>query len=316
MMVKADAYGHGLVPVALATEDLADAFGVATVEEGAALKAAGVTNDVMALICAIDELEYAIEQGIIFVLSDFAQLSKIETMLLSGEVRASDIRMHIALDSGMHRLGFCEEELDELLDRLKACGVNPEGVYSHLRVRSYRQISAFKRMSEKSAAVFPNIVRHLASSRFIGCKSLSYDMVRVGISAYEGAMTVKSTVVAARRIEKGEYVSYGNYKVKDATNSAVVFGGYADGAYRERPSAVYIRGRRCPVIGRVCMDMTVVDCGDFLPDIGEEVVLSDPERIGLVAKERKSINYTVMTCWHGRVERIYDYDQGGGKKGG
>jgi len=115
---------------------------------------------------------------------------------------------------------------------------------------------------------------------------------------------------------KGEYVSYGNYKLKSATNTAVVFGGYADGVYRERPSSVFIRGRRCRVIGRVCMDMTVVDCGDFLPEIGEDAVLTDPEHIDLVTKERKSINYTVMTCWHGRVEKIYGNDESGGKEGG
>ncbi len=315
-MVKADAYGHGLVSVALAVEDCVDMFGVATVEEGVALKESGVKKDALALLCGVDELEYAIENGIVFVLSDFTQLSRIERILQEGKFSASDIRFHIALDSGMHRLGFCEEQLDELLNRLTACGVAPEGAYTHLRVRSYTQINAFRRMSDSVVKRFPRTIRHIASSRFIGCKSLRYDMVRVGISAYEGAMTVRSTVVAARRVEKGEYVSYGNYKLKSATNTAVVFGGYADGVYRERPSSVFIRGRRCRVIGRVCMDMTVVDCGDFLPEIGEDAVLTDPEHIDLVTKERKSINYTVMTCWHGRVEKIYGNDESGGKEGG
>ena len=123
-------------------------------------------------------------------------------------------------------------------------------------------------------------------------------------------MRIESKVIAARRVAAGEFVSYGSFKLSCDTNTAVVFGGYADGVQRENPSAVYIRGRECRVLGKVCMDMCVVDCGDFLPDIGEKVVLSDAEKIKRVSKMRRSVEYTAMTCWRGRIERIYEYDKG------
>lgn len=310
LMLKAGAYGHGLCETALATQDIVDAFGVATVEEGLSLKAVGIEKDIFTLICSAEEIYPAIKQGLVISLSNFVQLSRIEGLLESGKLLASEVRLHIALDSGMHRLGFLNEQLDELLYRLKKCGVQIEGVYSHLRVRSYRQIYSFESMCVKVREAYPNATRHLASSHSLASPRLRYDMVRVGISAYEGAMTVASEVVAARCVHKGEFVSYGSYKLKKDTNTAVVFGGYADGVYRERPSSVYIRGKKCKILGNVCMDMSVVDCGDFLPEIGEKVVLAAPEYISDIAKERKSIEYTVMTCWHGRVEKIYDKGRG------
>ncbi|MDE6060304.1 MAG: alanine racemase [Clostridia bacterium] len=309
LMVKADAYGHGLSEVARAVQDDVDAFGVATVEEGALLKDCGVLRDVLTLIWSVDELETAISHGLVLALSNEVQLARIEQLIESGKAKPKDIRLHIALDSGMHRLGFCESELDGVLSRLKSIGVQVEGAYSHLRVRSLRQISAFDRMSAVVREYFPNAIRHLAASHSIPCKRLHYDMVRVGIFAYHGAMRVVSEVVAVRRVVKGEFVSYGNFKLERDTNTAVIFGGYADGVCRERPSDVYIHGRRCRVLGRVCMDMCVVDCGDYLPSVGEEVTLVDSAHIEDIAKQRKSIEYTVMTCWHGRVERIYKDDE-------
>ncbi len=313
LMVKADAYGHGLSEVALAVEDYVDAYGVATVDEGVRLKDCGVLRDVLTLIWSVDELEPAVEKGLVLALSNEIQLARIEELIESGKAKPQDIRLHIALDSGMHRLGFCDGELDGVLSRLKIIGVQVEGAYSHLRVRSTKQISAFDRMCKVVRKYYPNATRHLAASHSIACKRLHYDMVRVGISAYNGAMRVVSEVVAARRVSKDEFVSYGNFKLDKDTNTAVIFGGYADGVCRERPSDVYIRGRRCRVLGRVCMDMCIVDCGEYLPSIGEEVTLVDGASILDVAKQRKSIEYTVMTCWHGRVERIYENDESGSK---
>ena len=313
LMVKADAYGHGLAEVALAVQDDVDAFGVATVEESIRLRECGVSNDILTLIWSQDELETAVAHGLMLALSNCVQLARIEEMIESGKAKPQDIRLHIALDSGMHRLGFCESELEGVLSRLKSIGIKLEGAYSHLRVRSCRQISAFDRMCVVVRKYYPNAIRHLAASHSIPCKRLHYDMVRVGISAYHGAMRVVSEVVAARHVSKGEFVSYGNFKLERDTNTAVIFGGYADGVCRERPSDVYIRGRRCSVLGRVCMDMCIVDCGDFLPSIGEEVTIVDSATIANVAKQRKSIEYTVMTCWHGRVKRIYENDESGSK---
>lgn len=311
-MVKANAYGHGLVEVARATESLVDGFGVATLEEGVELRKNGITKPILLLICADSEIKSAIDSGLTVCLSNLSQLGTIEKLVSNkaetDKISVNSVKLHIAIDSGMHRLGFSYGQLDGangVLARLKKLGVSVEGAYSHLRVRSQRQIAAFEKTCEKVREYYPMAIRHLASSHSLERKRLRYDMVRVGISAYFGAMSVESEVIASRRVAAGEYVSYGNFRVKKDTNTAVVFGGYADGVAREYPSAVYIRGQACRVLGRVCMDMTVVDCGDFLPEIGEKAVLLDSGRIKEIAKQRRSIEYTLMTCWRGRTERVY-----------
>lgn len=312
LMVKANAYGHGLKEVANAAVDLVDAFGVATVDEGIELRECGIKKPILTLICAPRELESAVESGLTVCISDTSQIDELERLIGAKKIRACDVNAQISLDTGMHRLGFCFDRLDSALARLKSLGVEINGAYSHLRARSRRQIDEFNKMCRKVRQYYPNALRHLASSHSLGVKSLRYDAVRLGISAYEGAMRVESEVIASRRVKAGEYVSYGNFKVKEDTNTAVIFGGYADGAARENPSSVYIRSRECRVLGRLCMDMTVVDCGDFLPDIGEKAVLSDESIIKKISKQRRSIEYTILTCWRGRTERIYG-DKGGSK---
>ncbi len=316
LMVKADAYGHGLCKVARAVEDTVDAFGVATLEEGIALRKSGIKKEILVLACAPYEIVDLVENGLSFGLANFVMLSDLESLISARRIDAKEVKIHIAVDSGMHRLGFSESEVDRLTERMKGIGLAPRGVYSHLRVRSYAQIRAFERVCDKIAEVYPSAVRHIASSHSCAVRRMRYDMVRLGIAAYKGAMTVESEVIAARQVQKGEFISYGNYKAKQALNTAVVFGGYADGANRERPSAVYIRGRECRVLGRVCMDMCIVDCGDFLPEIGEKAILTSPETFSDTASQRGSIEYTVMTCWRGRIERIYVNDKGGSEKNG
>ncbi len=304
-MLKADAYGHGLLQVARATEDIADAFGVATVQEGISLRQNGIDKDVLVLACLPCEMETAIDNGLTVGLSNCLQIKEIEELINLGRFAPYDIKLHIAVDSGMHRLGFEEDEIDCVLSRFCDMGVCAQGVYSHLRDGSSRQLKAFDRAAKKVVRAYPNAIRHIASSHSLGLASASYDMARVGLFGYLGAMSVKSRVIAVRRVSKGEYVSYGNFRVKEDTDTAVIFGGYADGVQRERPSSVYIRNKKCRVLGNVCMDMCVVECKGFVPYIGEEAVLCDGALIENIAKERKSIEYTLMTCWKGRANRTY-----------
>jgi len=301
LMVKADAYGHGLRAVSKATEDLVDAFGVATVDEGIKLRNYGIKKDIFVLICKPNELKSAANNGLIISLSEREQLARIIELKNAGQ----QIRLHIALNSGMNRLGFGESELPEIIEILKSENIPIEGAYSHLRVRSNAQIAAFNRMGSLIKEQYPEAILHLASSHSLDVKTLRYDMVRLGIRAYDGAMRVVSEVIAARRVKAGEFVSYGRFKLENDTNTAVVFGGYADGVSREFPSDVYIRGKACKVLGRVCMDMFIVDCGDFLPEIGEKAVICDSASMNDVSKQRRSIPYTVMTGFRGRIKRIY-----------
>ncbi len=304
-MVKSDAYGHGLERVALATQELVDAFGVATICEGERLREAGIEKEILVLVCAPYELKRAIGDGLTIGLYCFAQLEALERLIETGEVSPHDVRVHIKADTGMHRLGFAPDEVNEVVARLEKAGVRVEGVYSHLRARAYSQKEEFMRAVAVVKTHFPSACAHLAASENLSVSTLRFDAVRIGIAAYRGAMTVTSEVVQARRIEAGERVSYGNFKVKKDTNTAIVFGGYGDGVKREFPSHVVIRGQKCGVLGRVCMDMFVVDTGDMLAEVGEKVILFSPETAASVARDRKTIDYAVMTGWHGRCERSY-----------
>lgn len=308
LMLKADAYGHGLVPVAKTAERYVDSFGVVTLEEGEQLRLAGISKDILVTSLSKSELYRAAEYGLTIGLNNFAQLDGIARLPL--EVR-KELKAHIKFDTGMRRLGFKESDLVEALERIKALGVKPTGVYSHMRNLSYKQAATFERMCKAVRASFPDVTRHLAASHTMKVKRLRYDAVRVGIEAYRGAMTVVSEVISSRRADKGDFVSYGNFRLKKPTNLATVFGGYADGISRYSPSSALIRGNICKVVGKVCMDMFCVDCGDFLPAPGEEVVLLDPCSVERVARERRTIDYTVMTCWKGRVKRIYFDNESG-----
>lgn len=313
LMVKSDAYGCGAERVARATADLVDGFGVATVEEGVRLREAGISAPVLVLVCPPREIETAITYGLSIGVHCFEQLSALDTLIRQNRISPDEARIHIKADTGMHRLGFSPAEICALPDMLSKMGVHPEGIYSHLRARSYEQKTEFTACVSQLKASFEQITAHLAASPNLLVKSMQFDMVRVGIAAYRGAMTVKSEVIAARRVNAGEHISYGNFKAEHDVNTAIVFGGYGDGVARERPSGAVIRGRMCKPLGRVCMDMFAVDTGEFLADIGEEVTLFSSDIAHDVARQRKTIDYTVMTSWHGRVERRY-VDKERGKK--
>ncbi len=315
LMLKADAYGHGATQVALATEDIVDAFGVATIEEGIKLRRAGIEKEILVLICSPNEMERALLEGLSVGLHCDEQLEKLARLISSDRAYANRANVHIKLDTGMHRLGFLPSETERVTAALEMCGANVRGVYSHLRARDYLQKERFTHAIGYVKARYPHATAHLAASENLRVGTLQFDAVRVGIAAYRGAMTVKSEVVERRRIAAGEHIGYGNFKVREDKNVAIVFGGYADGVKRECPSCVLIRGRKCAPLGRVCMDMFAVDTGDFLADIGEEVTLLSGEMERDVARERKTIEYTVMTGWHGRGERIYLNDKSTGKKG-
>lgn len=305
LMVKADAYGHGLVRVALATQDIVDAFGTATTEEGIALREAGITKDILVMICPPHELKAAVSAGLTVGLHNFEQLAELARLISSGEVRAGEIRAHIKVDTGMHRLGFSQSDLPKALDALSSLGITPNGVYSHMRARAYSQKRQFICAISQVKARFGQAEAHLAASANLNVKSLQFDCVRIGVAAYRSAMTVTSEVVEARYVQSGERVGYGNFKLAEGANIAIVYGGYAEGLDREHPSSVLIRGRLCKVVGRVCMDMFAADTGDFLAEVGESVTLYSPALEQLAAKERKTIEYAVMTCWHGRIKRCY-----------
>lgn len=305
LMVKADAYGHGLIKVAKRAENVVDAFGVETLEEGVKLRSAGIKSEILVLALCEDEIYRAYRQDLTIGLHNREQFAKIVSLIGSNRINPAKLKTHIKVDSGMHRLGFCLDELQIVLQKAKALGINVAGIYSHLRDETESQKSTFDRFVEVAKGYYPDIKAHLASSHSLFNPNLRYDGVRLGINAYNGAMSAYSQVVESRRLQAGERVSYGDFVLQKATNTAVVFGGYADSIARENPSSVRIRGKKCAVIGNVCMDCFVVDTGDLEAKVGERVLLFDSDTASEVASERNTIEYCLMTSQKGRIQRVY-----------
>ena len=305
LMVKADAYGHGLVKVAKRAENVVDAFGVETLEEGVKLRSAGIKSEILVLALCENEIFRAYKLDLTIGLHNREQFAKIVSLIDSNRINPAKLKTHVKVDSGMHRLGFCLDELQIVLQKAKALGINVAGIYSHLRDETESQKSTFDRFVEVAKGYYPDIKAHLASSHSLFNPNLRYDGVRLGIHAYNGAMSAYSQVVESRRLQAGERVSYGDFVLQKATNTAVVFGGYADSIARENPSSVRIRGKKCAVIGNVCMDCFVVDTGDLEAKVGERVLLFDSDTVSEVARERNTIEYCLMTSQKGRIQRVY-----------
>lgn len=305
LMVKADAYGHGLVKVAKRAENVVDACGVETLEEGVKLRSAGIKSEILVLALCENEIFRAYKRDLTIGLHNREQFAKIVSLIDSNRINPAKLKTHIKVDSGMHRLGFCLDELQIVLQKAKALGINVAGIYSHLRDETESQKSTFDRFVEVAKGYYPAIKAHLASSHSLFNPNLRYDGVRLGINAYNGAMSAYSQVVESRRLQAGERVSYGDFVLQKATNTAVVFGGYADSIARENPSSVRIRDKKCAVIGNVCMDCFVVDTGDLEAKVGERVLLFDSDTASEVASERNTIEYCLMTSQKGRIKRVY-----------
>lgn len=302
LMVKADAYGHGMKRVARALESDADMLGVAVLEEGRALRESGVTAPV--LVAAADASEYAeaADLGLTVAVCDESGLDALAAMRRPPA-------FHLKFDTGMHRLGFPAEDAAKVCARAARLGLVPEGCYSHFGAPSKSQLARFGRVAAASRKTFPRALLHIASSGTLDFPGALYDMVRVGHAAYAGAMRVESRVIASRRAKAGDTVGYGLMPLAHDTCIAVVLGGYADGVRRARTAAV-IGGVRYPSLGSVCMDMFAVDTGDRCVCPGETAVLLGEE---LTAREladmQGTVDYDILTGFGGRAKRIYTDDQ-------
>ena len=303
LMLKADAYGHGLSEVAKATCDIVDGFGVFSLEEGLKTRKIAPKTPVLVNMLDADEIETAIKNKLIIGLSNDLQLSKIE-QLTRQNTRQNDINIHLKVDSGMHRLGFDVDALDEVCKRLNGIGVELKGIYSHFGDHYCAQTERFDKACQIVAKYFKNFTRHIASSHTAFQRGLYYDGVRIGLAAYFGAMRVESEVVASRCVQSGEYVGYGDHFMPKSTNIATIFGGYADGIDREKFRFVWRDGKQYRVIS-VCMDSTIIDTGDDNLKIGDKVLLLDETKLNITAQEMNTIPYTLMTAWRGRISKIY-----------
>jgi len=281
-VVKANAYGHGLVPAALALAE-ADAFAVARLEEGLALRAAGITQPIVLLegVFAHEHLLEAARHGFDLVVHDPLQIELLEEF--TGQSR---FILWIKIDTGMNRLGFRPEEFPGALERVRRLQPAPLEIrlLTHLAraderddAMTRRQLARFK----KTVGALDHALSIANSAGLFGSVQLGCDWVRPGLALYGGSpfedrtgaelglhpvMSLETSVIATRRVATGETVGYGGtWRAQRDSVIAIVAAGYGDGIARNLPGGtpVLIDGRRAPLAGRVSMDMIAVDVTDL-----------------------------------------------------
>ena len=336
-VVKANAYGHGAVPVAQKLEEWgADYLAVACLEEAAELRQAGIRAPI--LILGVTLPRYAGE----LLAWDAAQaVGDLETgrALSAAAVAAGrTLTIHVKADTGMSRLGFlCDEaHLDRAAGEITALcalpGLRAEGVFTHFsdadgcEAYTMRQFTRFLDLLDKlSARGVTFEIRHCAASAaMLNYPCTHLDMVRPGIALYGHypapgmeytcpllpVMTLKTRVAAVRELPAGTCVRYGRTAtLARDSRLAVLPVGYGDGYFRlfSNGQPVAIRGKKAPVVGRVCMDLTMVDVTD-LPGVvpGDEAVLyGDAAPVEDGADRAGTIQYELLCDVSPRVPRVY-----------
>lgn len=296
-MVKADAYGHGLVEAATTLSEAgARVFGVAEVEEGVRLREAGVAGEIVVVLGSRDYPEI-IQYGLSPVVFDLLQL---RALAAAAAARGSTVGVHLKVDTGMGRLGITPAEVGAFVAELALRpGVTLAGILSHLPMADMalatpQTLGQCRDFAAAAACAGPEPLRHLANSAALMRYPAShFELVRPGIALYgcypggvegEGGgphlrpvMSLRSRVIQVKSLPEGAGVSYGHTFITDRpTQLAVLPVGYADGYSRRfsNRGAVLIRGQRAPVRGRVCMNVCMVDVTG-IPGVtaGDEAVL-------------------------------------------
>jgi alanine racemase len=334
-VVKADAYGHGAELVARTVADVgADWLGVADLEEGLALRRAGIETPMLAWLHGPDpDFTLAVAAGIDLGISSLAQLER-AAATTSGLGPAV---VQLKVDSGLSRNGIAPAERAAVFDRAAALersgGIRVRGIFSHLSNTSAadddRQLAVFDHaVAEARAAGLDPELRHLAATQAALERPLTrFELVRIGIGLYglpasdsvdaaalglRPIMQLSAAVAAVRRVPAGTHVSYGyTHRTHEETTLALVPLGYADGVPRAASNrgAVSIRGRRCPVVGRIAMDQFLVDVGDGRVEVGDRAVLWGDPADGVPSAEdwaaaADTIGYEIVTRVGSRVPRV------------
>lgn len=332
VMVKAFGYGNGGFEVAkLLSHHKVDYLGVAFADEGISLKNAGIDLPIMVLNPENTSFSAIIQHQLepeIYSIKGLTAFLKI-----AEQKKLKNFPIHIKLDTGMHRLGFEEENIDELIAKLKDNKtVSIKSILSHLATSddmkfidfTLSQIKLFEELSSKLMSELGiNPIRHILNTSGISnFQQAQYDMVRLGIGLYgvsnddeeqkslENVGTLKSIISQIRTIEAGESVGYGRrFIAEKQTKIATIPIGYADGISRHWGSGVgyvVIKNKKAPIVGSVCMDMLMVDISDIDCKEGTEVIIfGENPSVTFMAKELGTIPYEIMTSISQRVKRIF-----------
>ncbi len=329
-VVKANAYGHGALPV---TKKLASLgithFGVASFKEAKALIDAGIKGSF--LVFGITDPYYRevlTEEGMIQTVDSYAYASKLKP-------KEGTIDVHVKLDTGMSRFGiYCHSDKDidntvtEILKIASLDHIHIDGIYTH-----FAAAEADRPFTEKQHRLFLEVIdrlktmevvipwKHAANSAAILNADLSgINMARSGIALYGyppvdvygflPVMSLYAKIVSIRTLKKGDTVSYSRiFTAPDVMKIATIAIGYEDGYLRLNTSRDYViyKNTKCRVLGKICMDACMIDVTDVPSKVGDFVcVMCEQKDARVLAKNQQTITYEVLTNIGNRVERVYD----------
>ena len=335
-MVKAHSYGLG--DVELVNELVAnhiDYLAVAYTDEGVRLRKRHIRTPIIVLGAEAHSFDVMVQQNLEPEIFNFYYLGEL-TKVLQKHPQIQQFNIHIKLDTGMHRLGFDEADLPKLIRFIKE---NPQlhiaSVFSHLAAAedpyedayTRKQIALFQRMTDQLCAAFDyKILRHILNSAGIArFPEAQFDMVRLGISLYgcteirdmaaklHNVVTLKTVITQVKQIPAGETIGYNrSYQLRRDTQVAIIPIGYADGYPRELGNGkgtVIIQGQKVPIIGKVCMDMCMLDVTGLTVHEGDEVVVyGEGNTVADMAEAAGLISYELLTRISKRVPRVYVND--------
>ncbi len=325
-VIKADAYGHGMVRAAHALAAV-DAFGVARLEEALALREAGIAHRILLMegVTSGKELRIAAQKRLQLVVHNDDQIDLLESIRL-----ASPVQVWLKLDIGMHRLGFMPDQFAQAWQRLNDCDAvsgKPKimGHFSHADDRkddtTSQQLNHFERLSEpwKTERSVAN------SAAILSLPDSHYQWVRPGIMLYgvspftdslaesedlQAAMTLSTKIIATKQLRQGETIGYGGtWQCPDDMRIGIAAIGYGDGYPRHAESGtpVLIDGQRSQIVGRVSMDMIAIDLRRFQDvNIGDDVILwGEDLPVEEVAQHAQTIPYELLCGVTRRVKFEY-----------
>lgn len=334
-MVKAFSYGSGSFEIANILQfHRVDYLAVAYADEGIELRKAGITMPIMVMNPEEQSYDAMIQYNLEPEIYSFRVLSLFEeTLKRSERGKTQPMPVHIKLDTGMHRLGFEENEVNELIVRIRNNkNLVVRSIFSHLAASdepehddfTWEQIKRFNTMSEaiKTHFTYP-ILKHILNSAGISrFPDAQFEMVRLGIGLYgiganeteqaqlQNVSTLKTSISQIKNIPAYETIGYSRrgFSTHDRQIATVPIG-YADGLSRKLGNGkgkMIVKGKPAPIIGNVCMDMCMIDITDIKANENDEVIVfGDANPITQIAKEIETIPYEVLTNVSRRVKRIY-----------
>jgi alanine racemase len=331
--VKANAYGHGAVPIARHLASLGVSwFGVATPAEALELREGEIGGNVLIFSPVYDyeELEPLLAHDVALTLVDGVSLEAV-----TRAARKRRARVHLKVDTGMGRLGLPPEGAIELaLSAKRQKNVHLEGVWTHFAAADDADKSFTKRQLKRFHTVLEGLERHRLAVPLIHAANSAaifahpeshFTLVRPGIALYgyhsspfiaglepelEPILTLSAPVTFIKNVRAGTPISYGGlWRAPHDTRIATIRIGYADGYPRllSNKGEVTIDGTHCPIVGRVCMDQLMIDIGELDLSVGDHVTLFGPEGIDAetLAQRIGTISYELLTGLSPRVERHY-----------